>query len=331
MIEAIHFANKYCFLLLALIPLLVFWYWKKQRTDRSSFNFSGFDKSWKNKPSLKIRLLHLPFILRLIGLIFLIIVLARPQSNRSRQDVSVEGIDIVMALDISGSMLAEDFRPNRLEAAKEVAMEFIDGRPDDRIGLVVFSGESFTQCPITTDHVVLKNLFSGIKSGMIDDGTALGEGLATAVSRLRSSTAKSKVIILLTDGVNNMGVIAPLTAAEIAHTYGIRVYTIGIGRDGMAPYPFQTVFGVQYQNIEVKIDEALLSQIAKMNGTKYFRATNKNKLKDIYAEIDKMEKTKIDVTEYHRKNEEYLPFLLFGLLMIISGELLRLTYLKKTP
>jgi Ca-activated chloride channel family protein len=271
------------------------------------------------------------YFLRLLALIALIFALARPQTSLSRQDITVEGIDLVIALDISGSMMAMDFKPDRLEASKEVAAEFIDGRPNDRIGLVVFSGESFTQCPMTIDHSVLKNLFADLKSGMIEDGTALGDGLATAVSRLKESQAVSKVIILLTDGVNNMGSIDPLSAAEIAKLYGIRIYTIGVGTTGMAPYPVQTPFGMTTQNMEVKIDEPLLKEISRMTDGRYFRATSNAKLREIYQEIDKLEKSKIDVTEFKRKKDEYIPLVLFALALIVLEGLLRYTVVRNIP
>jgi Ca-activated chloride channel family protein len=228
-------------------------------------------------------------------------------------------------------MLAEDLRPNRLEAAKTVAANFISGRPNDNIGLVVFSAESFTQCPLTTDHTVLLNLFGGIKSGMIEDGTAIGLGLANAVSRIKDSKAKSRVIILLTDGTNNRGDIDPITAAELAKTFGIRVYTIGIGTRGKAPYPFQTAYGIQYQNIDVVIDEEPLKQIAGVTGGEYYRATDNNSLKGIYSEIDKLEKTKFNVREYSKKNEEYRTLALIGLLLLLAEILLRNTVLKRLP
>jgi Ca-activated chloride channel homolog len=228
-------------------------------------------------------------------------------------------------------MLAEDFKPNRISAAKDVAIEFVSGRPDDRMGLVVFSGESFTQCPLTTDHAVLINLFKDIKSGMIEDGTAIGLGLANAITRLKDSKAKSKVIILLTDGVNNQGEIDPITAAEIAKTFGIRVYTVGVGTMGTAPYPVQTPFGVKYQDMEVKIDEEGLAQIAQMTDGKYFRATNNKKLAEIYTEIDQLEKSKIEVKEYSKKQEEYFLFALAAALFILLEVLLRNTYLRTVP
>lgn len=237
----------------------------------------------------------------------------------------------MLAMDISGSMLAQDLKPNRLEAAKDVAASFINGRPNDNIGLVVFSAESFTQCPLTTDHTVLLNLFKDIQSGMIQDGTAIGLGLANAVSRIKDSHAKSKVIILLTDGSNNAGEIAPVTAARSAKTFGVRVYTIGVGTKGMAPYPFQTAFGVQYQNIPVEIDEATLKQIASTTGGQYFRATDNASLKEIYSEIDQMEKTKISVQEYSKKQEEYKNWALLVFVLLLVEILLRNTLLRNIP
>jgi len=262
---------------------------------------------------------HILFAFRTVAVALLIIVLARPQKTDKFQDVSTEGIDIVLTQDISGSMLARDFKPDRLQAAKNIATEFISGRPYDRIGLVVFSGESFTQCPLTTDHAVLINLLREIQSGMIEDGTAIGMGLATAVSRIKDSKAKSKVIILLTDGVNNKGEIAPATAADIAKTFGIRVYTIGVGTQGTAPYPVQTPYGIQYQDMPVEIDEGILQQIAQNTGGKYFRATDNDKLTQVYKEIDKLEKSKIDVRQFSRKEERYLiPALIAFILLAIE-------------
>ena len=234
-------------------------------------------------------------------------------------------------MDISGSMLARDLKPDRLEASKDVAMDFISKRKNDRVGLVIFAGESFTQCPLTTDHNVLLNLFKDVKSGMVEDGTAIGMGLATAVNRLKDSKAISKVIILLTDGVNNSGMVPPLTAAEIAQKFGIRVYTIGVGTEGFAPYPFQTPFGIQYQDVEVKIDEKSLQDIAILTDGKYFRATNNNSLKEIYKDIDALEKSKIEVTEFHKRSEEFLPFALWALGLLFLGFILQITYLKQIP
>nr|WP_256484255.1 VWA domain-containing protein [Mucilaginibacter flavidus] len=258
----------------------------------------------------------------------LIAALARPQSSLSWQNSTTEGIDIVIASDISGSMLAEDFEPNRMEAGKNIAIDFIKNRPNDRIGLVIFSGESFTQCPLTIDHDVLINLFKDIKNGMIDDGTAIGMGLATAVNRLKESDAKSKVVILLTDGSNNTGSIPPITAAEIAKQFNIRVYTVGLGTKGMAPYPVQTPMGIQYQRVPVDVDEVTLGKIADITGGKYFRATNNSTLKNIYEQIDKLEKAKIDVTQYHKKTEMFLPLVVITLLLLLLEFVLKNTVLK---
>jgi Ca-activated chloride channel family protein len=331
MIKGITFANPHLLYLLLLIPVLVAWYFyrlKKNNADLQISSTEGFDVGVK---SIRLYLYHGLYILRLLALILIILALARPQTSLSRQDISIEGIDIVLAMDVSGSMLARDFNPDRLEASKEVAMEFIDGRPNDRIGLVIFSGETFTQCPLTTDHSVLKGLFKDIKSGMIEDGTAIGDGLATAVNRLKASKAISKVIILLTDGVNNMGSLDPLSGAEIGKLYGIRIYTIGVGTTGMAPYPVQTPFGIQLQNMEVKIDEALLREVSRLTDGKYFRATNMAKLRQIYQEIDKLEKSKIDVTEFRKKKDEYLVLTLIALGLIIAEIILRNTLFKNIP
>jgi len=265
---------------------MIAWYWYKNNRSKPEIQISSTGSFAKSRKTIKLYMVHSTFVFRIFTIALLILALARPQSSSSSQDISIEGIDIVMAMDISSSMLAEDLKPNRLEAAKDVAEDFIKGRPNDRVGLVVFAGETFTQVPLTTDHQVLKNMFVDVKSGMIEDGTALGDGLATAVTRLRDSKAISKVIILLTDGVNNMGALDPVSAAEIAQLYGIRIYTIGVGSMGMAPYPRQTPFGVQYQNVEVNIDEDLLKEVARMTDGKYFRATSNRKLKDIYNEID---------------------------------------------
>jgi len=325
------FANPEMLFLLLAIPLLIAWYFFWKKRNHAELQISTTEGFAKAPGSFRLVLYHALYVIRMLSLTLLILALARPQTSLSRQDVTVEGIDLVMALDISGSMLAMDFKPDRLEAAKEVAVEFIEGRPDDRIGLVVFSGESFTQCPLTIDHSVLKNLFKDIKSGMIEDGTALGDGLATAVSRLKDSQAISKVIILLTDGVNNMGSIDPLSAAEIARVFGIRIYTIGIGTIGMAPYPVQTPFGMTTQNMEVKIDEPLLEEISAMTDGRYFRATSNAKLREIYQEIDQLEKSKIDVTEFKRKKDEYVPFVLIALVLLSLELILRYAVLKNIP
>jgi len=326
------FANPtYLYLLLLLIPLIG-WYIYKLRKTQASLQVSASDpfdlpqaKSWK------VYLRHVPFILRMAIIALLIVVLARPQSTNSWQNSSTEGIDIMLALDISTSMRAEDLKPNRLEAAKDVAASFINGRPNDNIGLVVFAGESFTQCPLTTDHTVLLNLFKDIQMGMIEDGTAIGLGLANAVSRIKDSQAISKVIILLTDGVNNMGEIAPVTAAEIAKTFGIRVYTIGVGTQGTAPYPFQTPLGMQYRNIPVEIDEPVLKQISAITGAQYFRATDNASLKAIYSEIDQLEKTKISVQQFSKKQEEYKMLAIWIFILLLFEILLRNTLLRNIP
>jgi Ca-activated chloride channel family protein len=310
---------------------MIGWYIGKQRSAKASLQFSssaGFEKAPK---SIRMYLKHLPFVLRLIAFIFLVIALARPQTTNNWNTSTTEGIDIVLSLDVSTSMLAEDLRPNRVEAAKDVAAAFINGRPTDNIGLVIFAGESFTQCPLTTDHTVLLNLLKDVHCNMIEDGTAIGHGLATSVSRLKDSQAVSKVIILLTDGTNNRGEIAPVTAAEIAKTYGIRVYTVAVGTKGEAPYPFQTAMGIHYQNIPVEIDEKTLTQIAQITGGLYFRATNNKALKEIYAEIDQMEKTKMSVQEYSKKQEEYRLFAMAGLIFFLLEILLRYTVLKNIP
>ena len=279
----------------------------------------------------RIWMRHILFALEVLAVVFLVFALSRPRSSNNWQTYTSEGIDIVLALDISSSMLARDFTPDRLEAAKEVATKFILERPQDKIGLVIFAGESFTQCPLTTDQAVLVNLLREVKSGVIEDGTAIGLGLANAVNRLKDSPAKSKVVILLTDGVNNRGAIAPATAAELAKTYGIRVYTIGVGTYGEAPYPVQTPFGTQLQKVPVEIDEEGLQQIAALTGGKYFRATDNNKLKQIYQEIDQLEKSKIEVKHFSKKNEQYFIFGLVGMCLLVLQVLLRYTLLRKIP
>lgn len=325
MLKNIEFANPEYLYLLLVVPLMVVWYWFNRTRSNADLQFSATDLFETHQKSIRYYFFYSLLILRALAMAFLIIALARPQSSSSSQNVSIEGIDMVMALDVSGSMLAQDLKPDRLEAAKIVASDFFDGRPDDRIGLVIFSGETFTQCPLTTDHTVIKNLFKDIQSGMIEDGTAIGDGLATAVNRLKESEAISKVIILLTDGVNNAGSVDPLSAAEIAKLYGIRIYTIGVGTIGMAPYPVQTPYGVQYQQVEVKIDEELLKKVTAMTDGKYFRATSNKKLEEIYAEIDLMEKSKIDVTEFRRKNEEFLPLALLAIFLFTIEIFLRKT------
>jgi Ca-activated chloride channel family protein len=330
-LPGIQFASPWALWLLALVPAILFWYWKTHSARKPALVFSSLGGFEGRRRGFRERTIHLPFILRVLLITLLILALARPQSTSHGRDVTTEGIDIMMALDISGSMLAEDFKPNRIEAAKKVARNFISSRPGDRIGLVVFSGESFTQCPLTTDHSVLHNLMGSIESGMLEDGTAIGMGLATAVLRLKTSEAKSKVIILLTDGVNNAGQMPPLTAAELAKAYGIRVYTIGVGTRGTAPYPFKTPYGIQYQNMEVQIDEAAMKQIASSTGGKYFRATDNKKLEEVYREIDQLEKTRIEVTEYSRHAEEFLPLALLAGLLGAVEVLLRYAVYRSVP
>lgn len=331
MFNNIHFARPEAFWLLLVIPLLIAWYWYQHRKQQAHISYSD-NSLFKGAPiSLRQRLLHLPFALKMLVLAALTIALARPQSTSQRKDVSVKGIDIMMAMDVSSSMLAQDLKPNRLEASKKVAEDFIKGRPNDRVGLVIFSGEAFTQCPLTTDHQVLLNLFTKVSSGMIEDGTAIGDGLATAISRLKDSQAISKVIILLTDGVSNMGALDASSAAEIAKMYGIRVYTIGVGSQGYAPYPVQTPFGVRHQQMEVKIDEALLQQIAQTTDGQYFRATSNAKLKAIYHEIDEMEKSKIDVSVFSKQHEEFHLWAWIAMGLFLLMIVLKYTLLKTLP
>lgn len=328
--SGIEFAYPGFFWLLLIIPLMVAWYWWRNRQLQGYLGMST-TKSFaagNTKNTMNVWR-HYSIVLRCLGVAFIILALARPQTAFSWQNSTTEGIDIMIAQDISGSMLSEDFKPNRLEAGKNIAINFIENRPDDRIGLVVFSGESFTQCPLTIDHDVLINLFHDIKNGMIDDGTALGDGLATAVSRIKDSQAKSKVIILLTDGVNNMGSIPPITAAEIAKQFGIRVYTVGLGTNGSAPYPFKDQFGnTQYQMVPVQIDEAALTKIANITGGQYFRARNNMELTEIYKQIDKLEKVKIAVTQFHKRTERFLPFALIALLLLSAEFILGNTIFK---
>jgi Ca-activated chloride channel family protein len=324
----ITYAEPLFLYLLFIVPAMIAFYLFKQHKATASLRMPGLNQFANTGSTFRHYLRHILFTFRILAVTLLIIVLARPQATDKFQNTSTEGIDIVLALDISGSMLARDFRPDRLEASKNVATEFISGRPYDRIGLVVFSGESFTQCPLTTDHAVLINLLREIQSGMIEDGTAIGMGLATAVNRIKDSQAKSKVIILLTDGVNNRGEIAPATAAGIAKTFGIRVYTIGVGTQGMAPYPVQTPYGLQYQDMPVEIDEGILQDISKTTGGKYFRATDNDKLVQVYNEIDKLEKSKIDVRQFSRKEEKFLIPALIAFCLLLLEVIIRNTLFR---
>ena len=331
-----EFANKeYFLLLLLLIPYLLwyFMYRKKseptiQMSDTYAYQFAP--KSWR------MRIMGLPMLLRCLTFILLVVVLARPQTHNAWDSKTVEGIDIMLAMDVSTSMLAEDLRPNRMEAAKDVAREFISGRPSDNIGLTIFAGEAFTQCPMTTDHTSLLNLLQNVRtdiaaSGLMSDGTAVGMGLANAVSRLKNSKAKSKVVILLTDGSNNMGDLSPMTSAQIAKSLGIRVYTIGVGTNKVARYPMPVAGGVQYVNIPVEIDTKTLSDIAAVTDGNFYRATNNQELKQIYRDIDKLEKSKMNVTKFSKRYEAYLPFAIAAFLALLLEILLRTTVLRRIP
>lgn len=323
---------EYLWLLLLLVPMLC-WYVYSQREADADLQVSSLD-SLKGRltASWKAHLRHVLFALRMLAVACVVVAISRPQLSNSYHSETTEGIDIVMALDISGTMLSRDLRPDRLEAAKRVAIEFVSSRPNDNIGLVVFAGESFTQCPLTGDHAALVNLFQSVKYGMIEDGTAIGLGLANSVNRIKDSQAKSKVVILLTDGTNNAGDVDPITAAEIAQAMGVRVYTIGVGTRGVAPTPVYDNFGnIHYVDRPVDIDETTLRKIASLTGGSYFRATDANKLKAIYEEIDKMEKTKLHVNEYSKKDEKYLPWALAAILFLLAEILIRNTVLRRLP
>ena len=305
-----------------LIPLIA-WYIYSQDKNEPEMNvsstraFDGMGTSWK------VWLKHGSFALKLCALACLVVILCRPQTHDSWSTSDVEGTDIVIALDVSTSMLARDFKPNRFECAKKVATQFVSGRDHDNIGLVLFAGESFTQCPLTTDHAVLVNLFQSVKFGLIDDGTAIGLGLANSVNRMKDSPTKSKVIILLTDGSNNRGDITPQTAAEIAKTYGIRVYAVGVGSYGQARVPVQTPYGTQYMMMDSEFDEGTLQGIARTTGGEYFRATDNKSLKRIYEQIDQLEKSKIRVREYSKRSENFMPFLYAALICLLLDILIR--------
>ena len=331
-----EFANKeYFFLLLLLIPYVV-WYFvyrkKSEPTMRMSdtYVYLSAPKSWR------MRLVHLPMLLRCLVFVAVVTVLARPQTMNSWDSRTTEGIDIMLAMDVSTSMLAEDLKPNRMEAAKSVAAEFIADRANDNIGLTIFAGEAFTQCPMTTDHTSLLNIMQGVRTdivtrGLISDGTAVGMGLANAVSRLKDSKAKSKVVILLTDGSNNMGALSPMTSAQIAKSLGIRVYTIGVGTNKVAPYPMPVTGGVQYVNIPVEIDTKTLSDIAAVTDGNFYRATNNKELKQIYKDIDKLEKTKMNVKKFSKRYEAYQPFAIVAVVLLLLEILLRTTVLRRIP
>ena len=331
MFNGITFAYPWVLYFLLIIPLMVAWYIFRGMKVQSSVKYSSLN-IFKGVPStIRERLRHIPFAVRLLAIGLLIIALARPQSFSSGENVTTEGIDIAMVLDISGSMLAEDLKPNRLEAAKNVIDNFVEGRISDRIGLVVFSRDAFTQCPLTIDYNVLRNLLLDIRSGMIEDGTAIGNAIANGINRLKDSNAKSKIIILVTDGVNNSGEVDPISAAEMAKTFGIRVYTIGVGTRGEAPYPVKTPFGTRYQMVPVEIDEAVLQKISSITDGQYFRATNNRALKEIYNKIDKLEKTKIEITSYKNAREKYHSWLWWGMILLLVELGLSRTILRKLP
>lgn len=331
-----EFANKeYLFLLLLAIPYII-WYVMYRKKSEPTMRMSDTFVFRYAPKSLKVRLMPLQMLLRLTAFTFLVLALARPQTSNSWKNRQTEGIDIMLAIDVSTSMLAEDLKPNRLEAAKMVAAEFISGRPDDNIGLTIFAGESFTQCPMTTDHTSLLNLLQNVRAdiaarGLISDGTAIGMGLANAVGRLKASKAKSKVVILLTDGSNNMGDISPMTAAEIAQSLGIRVYTIGVGTNKVAPYPMPVAGGVQYVNMPVEIDTKTLSEIAQTTQGDFYRATNNNELKKIYKEIDQLEKSKMSVKKFKKKFDAFPPFVMAAALALLLELLLRITIFRRIP
>lgn len=332
MFDIVRFENpRTLWLLLVLVPMVAYYVYRTLQ-GRAAIRLSTVSGLLKLKHTYRYWLRHTPFVLRLLVVALVIFAMARPQSSEESQNVNAEGIDIVMALDISGSMLARDFSPDRLTAAQDIGSKFIIARPTDRIGLVVFAGEAFTQSPITTDHVSLVNLMNQIKSGMIADGTAIGNGLATAVNRLKESDAPSKVIILLTDGVNNSGQIDPLTAAQIAADYGIRVYTIGVGSEGVAPTPTINAWGgISFVQAKVEIDEDILRQIADKTGGRYFRATDNTKLAEIYAEIDQLEKTKVEVENFVKYSEVYHLWLLLAVGLLMLEMLSRYIFLRHIP
>ena len=331
-----EFANKEYFLLLILLIPYVLWYFLYKKKSEPTLRMSDTEAYRFVGGSWRVRIVHMPMLLRCIAFVLLVIVLARPQTHNSWGSKSVEGIDIMLAMDVSTSMLAEDLKPNRIEAAKNVAAEFISGRPDDNIGLTIFAGESFTQCPMTTDHASLLNMLQSVRTdiasrGIIADGTAIGMGLANAVSRLKDSKAKSKVIILLTDGSNNMGDISPMTSAQIAKKFGIRVYTIGVGTNKVAPYPMPVAGGIQYIKIPVEIDSKTLTDIASTTDGNSYRATNNRELQQIYNDIDKLEKTKMNVKKFSKRYEAFQPFAFALFIVLLSDILLRTTVLRRIP
>ena len=328
-----EFANPKILWLLAIIPLWVAYYVWRSMQGGATIVISSTDSLRRAPRTIRYYLQHLPAMLRMCALVLLIVAAARPQTIEHNAKTETEGIDIVLAMDVSTSMLARDFNPDRITASKEVATQFVANRKSDRVGLVVFAGESYTQSPLTTDRASLQTLLGRLRCGVIEDGTAIGNGLATAVNRLRESDAKSKVVILLTDGVNNSGHITPMTVAEIARDMGIKVYAIGVGRNGNAPYPMFDQYGrmIDVVMAQVEIDEALLGDIAKMTGGKYFRATDKSSLEGIYEQINKMEKSKVEIFETMRINEEFLIYLLVALGLLVGEFLVKYIVLKRIP
>ena len=326
----ISFAQPWFFLALGIIPLLLFRYFTGNNKKQGSILIS--DTSAKNLSSFKTALRHIPFGIRMLAITCIIIALARPQTKNQIEQAEGEGVDIVLCIDVSGSMTAQDFQPNRLEAAKNVAIDFVNKRQTDRIGIVIFAGESFTQCPLTTDHGVLLTSIENIRNGLLEDGTAIGSGLSTGVDRIRNSKAKSKVIILLTDGENNGGLIDPQTAKEIAKAFAIKVYTIGVGTDGYAKQPVQLPTGdIVYQEAKVTIDEKLLSEIANETGGKYFRAKDNAGLARIYTDIDALEKSKVEISTLIRYTDKYFPFVIVALVLLFIEVLLQATVFRKFP
>lgn len=304
--------------LLVLPALLVLHYIYLELAERHPHLRVSTSMPWMKKKSvISTSMRHLPFICRIVALVLIIVAMARPRSSEVIEKIDAEGIDIVLAMDVSTSMLARDFTPDRISASKDIAIEFIAQRPSDRMGIVVFAGESYTQCPLTTDRAALINMMKDVQTGLIDDGTAIGNGLATAIARMKDSDAKSRVVILLTDGVNNSGEMSPHMAVEIAKTYGVRVYTIGVGKEGLAPYPVMTPWGVEVRNLEVEIDEALLENIAKETGGRYFRANDNTKLAEIYNEINKMETAKTTVDSFPVYKELYGSYAFWALIAIL--------------
>ncbi|MEM7373889.1 MAG: VWA domain-containing protein [Bacteroidota bacterium] len=330
--NSLTFANPEAFWLLILPVLMILWQVWRYKQLYPTLSLPILDAVKGHTHPVRGFIKKYLFVLRALAVVGLIIALARPQQQYSDENVDTEGIDIMLSLDISGSMKALDFRPDRLGAAKEKALDFIEGRPHDRMGLVVFAGESFTQCPLTTDHTILKKLLNDVEEGLLEQGTAIGMGLSTSIIRLKDSDAKSRVVILLTDGVNNAGFIDPITAVDAALQYGIRVYTIGVGKNGQAPFLTQDFFGnSRQQYMEVKLDEELLKDIANKTGGKYFQATNNKALGDVYKEIDELEKTRIQVTRITRKTEEFHWFLIIGGLIFLLELLLRYAIVRNIP